>query len=318
MHVARHRTDTSSWWIRPRALAALVAASAGLVVAIALPGRNDVAAANEHRPVFADDFGDRRGASIDRSRWLLDGDDDAARQDGDGNLVTTRLIGTKTAFAEPFGHAEARIKVRRDRGPWRAFGVVDKYGRVLRGEVETLDRSADPTSGRNFHTYAIDWSPESVLWSVDGKPALRLTPEEPGLPISLVLNLATDGRRPARMVVDFVRVSAGRKAPAPTPTATEEPPASEEPPATEEPTSAPTTEPTTAPTTTPPPPPATTTPPPAPTTPPAPKATPWKPFTLYTAGDLVTFGGATYRVKELHTSLPGWEPTKLPTLFQKI
>ena len=33
---------------------------------------------------------------------------------------------------------------------------------------------------------------------------------------------------------------------------------------------------------------------------------------------LVAFGGATYRVKEPHTSLPGWEPTKLPNLFQKI
>jgi hypothetical protein len=315
VHEARHRTGTATWWIRPRALAALVVASTGLTLAIVLPGRNDVAAANEHRPVFADDFGDRRGTPLDRGKWLLDGDDDAGRQDGDGNLVTTRLIGTKTAFAEPFGHAEARIKVRRDRGVWRAFGVVDKYGRVLRGDVDTIDRSVDPTSGRNFHTYTIDWSPTSVLWSVDGKPALRLTPEEPGLPIALVLNLATDSRRPARMVVDFVKVSAGKKAPAPTPTASGEPPAADEPPASAEPPA--TTAPTTAPTT---PPPATTAPAPPPpaTTPPAPKPTAWKTFTLYEAGDLVTFGGATYRVKELHTSLPGWEPTKVPTLFQKV
>jgi len=32
----------------------------------------------------------------------------------------------------------------------------------------------------------------------------------------------------------------------------------------------------------------------------------------------VTFAGATYRVLEAHTSLPGWEPTKLPNLFAKV
>jgi hypothetical protein len=311
VHEARHRLDTSTWWIRPRALAALVAATAGLAAAVWLPGRNDVAVATEHRPVFGDDFDDRRGAGLDSARWRLDGDPEHARQDGEGNLVVSRLMITRNAFAEPFGHAEARIKVRRAAGPWRAFGAVDKYGRVLRGKVEVLDRRADLTSGDDFHTYAIDWSPTSVLWSVDGRPSLRLTPDEPGLPIALVLNLATDGRRPGRMVVDFVRVTAGRKAPAPTDAPTSAAPTSAAP------TSA---APTTPPATTPPP----TTPPaikPPATKPPVtkpPAAKPWQAFTDYTAGDLVIFGHATYRVKENHTSLPGWEPTALPNLFQKV
>lgn len=300
MSEARHRSGSSKWLIRPRALAALGVASAGLASAIFFTGQGDVAVAAEHRPVFADNFRGERGAGLDPSRWVLDGEARHGRLDGEGNLVVERLAITRKAFAEPYGHAEARIKVRRAEGPWRAFGAVDKYGRVLRGQVEVLDKDADPTSGRNFHTYVIDWSPEAVIWSVDGRPSLKLTPEEPGLPIALVLNLATDGRRPGRMEVDFVTVTAGSK-PMPAPTT---------------PSAAPTTPPTT-PTTAP-----TTVPPAKPTTPPAttPPAKPaaWKAFTDYEAGDRVTFEGATYQVKEAHTALPGWEPSALPALFTKL
>ncbi|MCY1140627.1 family 16 glycosylhydrolase [Actinoplanes sp. Pm04-4] len=310
--MARHSSGTSGWLIRPRALLALAVASAGLVGAIAVTGQGDVAVASEHRPVFDDDFNGGRGSALDPSKWLLDGEARNGLQDGEGRLVVNRLVSTRKAFAEPFGHAEARIKVRRAGGPWRAFGVVDKYGRVLRGDVDVLDKKADPTSGREFHTYAIDWSPNSVVWSVDGKPALKLTPAEPGLPIALVLNLATDGRRPARMVVDFVKVTAGEK-PMPAPT-------------TPAPTSAqPSPTPTTAPPTTVPPTkaPPTSKPPaskPPATKPPAtkPAAKAWKAFTDYKAGDLVTYKGVTYKVKEAHTALPGWEPSNLPNLFTKV
>jgi hypothetical protein len=285
VHEARHRTGTSRWPIRPRALAALVVASIGLTAAVYLPGRNDVADASERRSSFSDDFSGRR---LDAAKWLIDGDDRENGRQGGGELVVDRLMSTRKAFAQPFGHAEARIKVRRESGPWRAFGVVDKYGRVLRGTLETLDEDADPTSGSEFHTYAIDWSPTAIVWTVDGKPSLRLRPDEPGLPIALVLNLATDGRRAARMVVDFVEVTASSK-PLPAPSVPTSAPA----PTSAAPTSA-------TPTRT------------------APAVAPWKTYTAYAAGDLVKYKGVTYRVKEAHTSLPGWEPTALPNLFQKV
>jgi len=262
---ARHR---STWLIRPRALIALAVASLGLAGAVYVTGHGRVASAAEHRPVFDDDFSGGRGVELDRSKWLLDGDAHDGRLDGEGRLVVDRLISTRKAFAEPYGHAEARIKVWRADGPWRAFGVVDKYGRVLRGTVEKLDRDADPTSGNDFHTYAIDWSPTAVVWTVDDRPSLKLTPDEPGLPIALVLNLATDGKRPDRMEVDFVTVTAGQK-PTPLPSAT-------------------------------------------------PSAEEWETYTAYAAGDLVACAGVTYRVKEAHTALPGWEPSALPNLFQKV
>jgi carbohydrate binding protein with CBM5/12 domain len=83
-------------------------------------------------------------------------------------------------------------------------------------------------------------------------------------------------------------------------------PSSEAPP-TDPPATVPTVEPTTAP-------PATTAPP----TTPAPDVTAWAPFTDYTAGQLVSFDGKEYQVQQTHTSLPGWEPTKLPDLFKLV
>ena len=74
--------------------------------------------------------------------------------------------------------------------------------------------------------------------------------------------------------------------------------------------------PTTAPPTTAPPtnePPAAT-----PSTSEAPDVAAWKPFTDYTAGQLVRFGGVVYQVQEAHTSLPGWEPSKVPQLFKVV
>ena len=238
----------------------------------------------------------------------------------------------------------------------------------------------DPTSGDDFHTYAIDWSPEQVVWSVDGEPALRLITRTPTRGIVLVLNLATNGFMPGRMTVDFVHVSAGDRGesapsvsepaesvspsgepslsaepsvstsvspsfsasvspsfsgsvepsasaspsasgrPSPSVVATRQPsPAlpsptrpSSAPPSSAPPRSTPSSRPSSTPSRS-----APTTKP-APTKKPAAKPSAWKPYKTYAVGDLVTFQGATYRVKEAHTSLPGWEPTALPALFQKV
>jgi hypothetical protein len=280
-------------------MAALAIAAAGLAASIWLPGRNDAANASVAHPAFADEFNGPQGAVLDLTRWSLDGDPGNAVQDGDGNLVVTRLLRTKQAFGQKFGHAEARIEAGRASGAWRAFSILDRYGRVIPGRLQTLRGGIDPTDGDAFHTYAIDWSPKAIVWSVDGHPSLRLLPENAPDGIVLVLNLATDGRSPARMIVDFVHVSIfGRGGSVPTPSF----------PSPSSPSSSPSS--------------ASPSPSvsasPSPTASKKPAASPWKPFTNYAAGDLVTYEGATYKVLEAHTSLPGWEPTALPNLFQKV
>ena len=271
-------------------ITAFAVAAAGLATAVWLPTRNDVASAAEPPAAFADEFTGPRGTPLDGDKWLVQRRAEDTALDGDGHLAVSRLLIGKVAFAQPYGHAEARIKVRRAAGIWRAFAVLDPTGRVLAGKFDVLDKDADPVSADDFHTYAVDWAPESIVWSVDGRPSLRLTPQVAARPLFVVLNLATDGTSAARMLVDFVRVTTGTE---PTPSASAS--ASASPSASPSPTVKPTPKPTKA--------------------APAPA---WKPYTKYAVGTLVSYQGVTYKVKEAHTSLPGWEPTALPNLFTKV
>ncbi len=44
----------------------------------------------------------------------------------------------------------------------------------------------------------------------------------------------------------------------------------------------------------------------------------WKAFTTYKVGTRVSYKGATYRVLQQHTALPGWQPGLVPALFRKV
>ncbi|MFD8531020.1 M28 family peptidase [Streptosporangium canum] len=46
--------------------------------------------------------------------------------------------------------------------------------------------------------------------------------------------------------------------------------------------------------------------------------TTWQTWTLYAAGDTVTYNGVSYRCLQGHTSLPGWEPPNVPALWQQL
>lgn len=75
-----------------------------------------------------------------------------------------------------------------------------------------------------FHTFAVDWAPDAVTWSVDGNVYQRRTPADLGgnawvfnKPFFLILNLAVGGYWPGdpdgsttfpqQLVVDYVRVT---------------------------------------------------------------------------------------------------------------
>lgn len=55
----------------------------------------------------------------------------------------------------------------------------------------------------------------------------------------------------------------------------------------------------------------------SPTSPPAPGGT-WTAGRAYQVGDQVTYGGLTYRCRQAHTSLPGWEPPYVPALWTQV
>ncbi|WP_433827172.1 carbohydrate-binding protein [Actinoplanes sp. CA-015351] len=236
-------------------------------LAVAAPAS---AATTITRVVFSDDFSGDRGTAPDPAKWVPqddgdqddgdqdDGDQDDASLDGEGNVTLDDPLRTVRTFASSNGHAEARIKPGREYGAWRALAVLDESGQLPAGQVEPL--ADDRVNPDEFHTYTIDWTATSIVWSVDGTKVLRFTPAESGKPFHLVLNVTMGERRSPDVVVDSVRVTV--------------------------------------------------------------KVTvatkPWKKFTTYKAGQYVTYKDVAYRVRERHTSLPGWQPSLVPALFQKI
>ncbi|NUT97572.1 MAG: cellulose-binding protein [Saccharothrix sp.] len=62
--------------------------------------------------------------------------------------------------------------------------------------------------------------------------------------------------------------------------------------------------------------PPTTTPPTTTTT--LPPSGPWAAGVAYPTGAQVTYGGASYRCIQAHTSLSGWEPPNVPSLWQRL
>jgi beta-glucanase (GH16 family) len=115
----------------------------------------------------------------------------------------------------------------------RIFGTIHFAGDASGGHKQVSTGTPMPASADGFHIYAVEWSPEAIVWFVDGqryaeaKAAdwkrddrdVAATPFDQ--PFHLILNLAFGGRwpeaanakgvdeaaLPATMEVDWVRVS---------------------------------------------------------------------------------------------------------------
>ena len=174
---------------------------------------------------------------------------------------TSARMNTAGKFTTTYGHIEARIKIPRGQGMWPAFWMLGAdigqpgVGWPNSGEIDIMENVGyEPgtvhgtihgpgysggegigaaytlPNGRafadDFHTFAVDWSPNSITWSVDGQVYQRRTPADLGgdrwvfdKPFFLILNLAVGGDWPGlpdgstsfpqQMVVDYVRVTSG-------------------------------------------------------------------------------------------------------------
>ncbi|MFI5494715.1 carbohydrate-binding protein [Actinoplanes sp. NPDC051859] len=273
-----------------------------------------------------------------------------ARLDGDGNLViaarggdrsgvTSAQLVSRSMFRRDSGRVEAKIKVPSDGDGLRPAFALFGTGYNPAG----VNLLADPVTDGDFHTYAVSWTQDTVTLTRDGDVLQQVNAPQSvtGQLFRLTLSLlVTDARRadlPAKMSVDHVEfgaedggqpkpttppVSTPPATPPTSPSATPSEPASTPPTeSTDVPTTPPSTEPpaTTAPAD---PPPATTQPPtaaaPTTTAPAEPEVEEWKKFTDYKVGTIIKFKGQRYQVLEAHTSLPGWEPTSLVSLFKKL
>ncbi|MFH9548274.1 ricin-type beta-trefoil lectin domain protein [Streptomyces sp. NPDC017435] len=176
---------------------------------------------------------------------------------------TSARLNTAGRFTTTYGRVEARMKVPRGQGMWPAFWMlgndIGQVGWPASGEIDVMENvgfepatvhgtlhgpgysgSAGIGAGYTlpggqafadaFHTFAVDWSPNTITWSVDGTVYQRRTPADLGgrqwvfdKPFFLILNLAVGGYWPGdpdgstafpqQLLVDYVRVSTGTAQP---------------------------------------------------------------------------------------------------------
>ncbi|MFF8537397.1 family 16 glycosylhydrolase [Streptomyces sp. SAS_267] len=170
---------------------------------------------------------------------------------------TSARMNTSGKFTTAYGHVEARMKIPRGQGMWPAFWMlgsdIGQVGWPNSGEIDVMENvgfepstvhgtihgpgysgSAGIGAGYSlpngqafadaFHTFAVDWAPNSITWSVDGTVYQRRTPADLGgntwvfnKPFFLILNLAVGGYWPGdpdgstsfpqQLVVDEVKVT---------------------------------------------------------------------------------------------------------------
>ncbi|RKN38059.1 glycosyl hydrolase family protein [Streptomyces hoynatensis] len=170
---------------------------------------------------------------------------------------TSARMNTAGRFTAQYGHVEARMRVPRGQGMWPAFWMLGNdlgsVGWPASGEIDVMENiGSEPgtvhgtlhgpgySGGESigagytlpngqafadaFHTFAVDWAPDSISWSVDGQVYETRTPADLGgdpwvfnKPFFLILNLAVGGYWPGdpdggtafpqQLVVDHVRVS---------------------------------------------------------------------------------------------------------------
>ena len=178
-----------------------------------------------------------------------------ARKEADGRYTSGRLK-TRGKFSQKYGRFEANIKIPRgpgllpafwamgDSGSWPNNGEIDimenvgDNPRTVYGTVHGPGYSGGDGTGRggektigqelsaDFHRYAIEWSPDSIKWLLDGVVYKETTPKNlPGgtrwvfndQPFYMLMNVAVGGDWPGapvdsvlpeEMVVDYVKVYA--------------------------------------------------------------------------------------------------------------
>ncbi|SNY64390.1 glycoside hydrolase family 16 protein [Paractinoplanes atraurantiacus] len=176
---------------------------------------------------------------------------------------TSGRIQTAGKFTQQYGHVEARIQVPNGSGLWPAFWMLGGGNWPTDGEIDIMEVvGRDPNrlfgtlhgpgySGGSsfggtlvagspwyqaFHTYAVDWSPNLIVWTVDGQEYFRATPDSLRAakgnvnwvfdhPFFIILNLAIGGNfgqgNPAglpnesKMLIDYVHVSTSTTTPPP-------------------------------------------------------------------------------------------------------
>ncbi|OLR94732.1 hydrolase [Actinokineospora bangkokensis] len=168
---------------------------------------------------------------------------------------TSARLSTAQTFTQTYGRFEARIKMSRGQGMWPAFWMlgndIGSAGWPQCGEIDVMENVGfEPKTvhgtihgpgysgsggigapygiggdfADGFHTFAVDWTPGRIVWSVDGNAYSTKTTGDVGgnrwvfdHPFYMILNLAVGGywpgdpdgstQFPNQLVVDYVHVT---------------------------------------------------------------------------------------------------------------
>ncbi|MDH2426899.1 glycoside hydrolase family 16 protein [Sphaerisporangium sp. TRM90804] len=183
-----------------------------------------------------------------------------ARRENPSNLqchygacqYTSGRILTADRFTQTYGRFEASIKIPRGQGIWPAFWMLGGGNWPTTGEIDIMEnigsvpntvhgtvhgpgysggsgiggsRTIGAPLGDAFHNYRVDWSPNLIVWYLDGSEFFRITPSNLrgnqwvfDHPFFMILNVAVGGNWPGNpnssttfpqtMLIDYVRVSA--------------------------------------------------------------------------------------------------------------
>jgi beta-glucanase (GH16 family) len=174
---------------------------------------------------------------------------------GPCQYTSARLL-TQNRFEAAYGRVEARIKVAKGAGLWPAFWMlgtdINQVGWPQAGEIDIMENvgrlpnqvfgtlhgpgysggqsyggSVDLGTpvGDAYHVFAVEWQPDKVVWTIDGKPYFTATPNDAFLqgkqwvfnhPFYLLMNVAVGGNFagavgadttfPQTTSVDYVRI----------------------------------------------------------------------------------------------------------------
>jgi beta-glucanase (GH16 family) len=170
---------------------------------------------------------------------------------------TSARMNTASSFTQAYGHFETRMKIPRGQGMWPAFWMLGtgNQGWPGNGEIDVMENVGfEPSTvhgtihgpgysgsggigggyslpggqafADGFHTFAIDWAPNTITWSVDGHAYETRTPADLNgnhwvfdHPFYIIMNLAVGGYWPGdpdgstsfpqQLVVDYVHVTTG-------------------------------------------------------------------------------------------------------------
>jgi beta-glucanase (GH16 family) len=155
------------------------------------------------------------------------------------------MMTTYRKFSQKFGWFEIRCRVPKGNGLWPAFwtlpdslawppeiDVMENLGQDTRTAYFTnhfigadgrhgskgSGKVATPDLSTGFHTYAVEWSAQAIVWYFDGVEKFRSDQGVPQQPMYVLVNLAIGGEWPvppdettpwpSSFDVDYVRVYA--------------------------------------------------------------------------------------------------------------